>query len=109
MTHEIREEWTAVATAGEVVEATPAIANVHGAEIAIFNVDGAYFAISNICTHVFARLSGGYLDGFVIACPIHLGLFDIRNGKCQGGPVDVDLVSYDVRVVDGRIEVRLRS
>jgi nitrite reductase/ring-hydroxylating ferredoxin subunit len=47
-----------------------------------------------------ARLSDGYLDGFLIECLLHQGLFDIRSGKCAGDPVDVDLASYDVRIVD---------
>lgn len=105
----MRDEWTPVAATGDLGEDQPAVGTVDGAEIALYKVDDAYFATSNICTHGLARLSDGYLDGFLIECPLHQGLFDIRNGKCAGDPVDVDLASYDVRVVDDRIEVRLRA
>ncbi|NIJ09284.1 nitrite reductase/ring-hydroxylating ferredoxin subunit [Sphingomonas vulcanisoli] len=103
------DEWTPVAATGDVSEDQPSVGNVDGAEIAIYKVDGDYFATSNICTHGLARLSDGYLDGFLIECPLHQGLFDIRNGKCAGDPVDVDLASYDVRVVNDTVEVRLRA
>ncbi|NIJ09636.1 nitrite reductase/ring-hydroxylating ferredoxin subunit [Sphingomonas vulcanisoli] len=109
MSNAFQEAWISVAAVGDVIEEKPTVAKVDEAEIAIFKIDGEYFAISNVCTHVWAPLSRGRRDGFVIACPLHWGLFDIRDGSCQGGPVDVDLASYDVRVVDERIEVRLRN
>ncbi len=35
-------------------------------EIALYNLDGAIYATDNLCTHAFALLSQGWLDGEII-------------------------------------------
>ena len=40
-------------------------------------------------------------------CPLHDGLFDIRTGKAQGGPVGKDLRTDPVRVEGTRLLVRI--
>ena len=42
-------------------------------QIAVYNVDGEFYATDNICTHAFALLSDGFLDGDVVECPLHGG------------------------------------
>lgn len=65
--------------------------------IALYNIDGEFFATHNICTHAYACLTDGYLDDDKIECPLHQGLFDVRTGKAEDGPVDEDLKTYPVR------------
>jgi naphthalene 1,2-dioxygenase system ferredoxin subunit len=60
-------------------------------QIAVYFVNGEYFAVADICTHGAARLSDGYLDGFLIECPLHQGLFDVRTGE-PAGPLCVEPV-----------------
>ena len=103
------ESWVPVANTDTVVEGEPSSAYAHGEEIALFKIGDEVFATSNICTHGFARLSDGYLDGYLIECPLHQGLFDVRTGRCAGDPVDVDLASFDVRIREGIIELRRRA
>jgi nitrite reductase/ring-hydroxylating ferredoxin subunit len=76
-------------------------------QIAIYNVDGTFYATSNVCTHAFALLSDGWLDGDVVECPLHAGRFDVKNGKALGPPVDCDIKTYPVRVVGDEVQVRL--
>src|SRR5215831_7340856 len=85
---------------GEVVE-------VGGRSIALYDADGNLFATDNICTHAYARLSDGWLDGELIECPLHAARFDIRSGKVLDPPATVDLKTYPVRVVGDAIEVKL--
>ncbi len=80
---------------------------VAGHSIAIYDADGNLFATDNICTHAYACLSDGWLDGEVIECPLHAARFDIRSGKVLDPPATKDLKTYPVRIVDGEIEVRL--
>lgn len=80
---------------------------VAGKEIALYEADGQLFATSNICTHAYARLSDGWLDGAVIECPLHAARFDIRTGKVLDPPAVHDLATYPVRLVGEDIEVRI--
>lgn len=89
-------------TAGEVLGVELA-----GRSIALYATDGGIFATDNICTHAYACLSDGWLDGEVIECPLHAARFDVRTGKVMDPPATEDLKSYEVRVVDGEIQVRL--
>lgn len=55
------------------------------------------FATDDICTHEFALLSEGWIDGGTIECPLHGGTFEIRTGKAVAPPCTVDLKTYLVR------------
>jgi naphthalene 1,2-dioxygenase ferredoxin component len=89
-------------SAGEVIGV-----EVGGRSIAIYDSDGNLFATDNVCTHAYARLSDGWLDGETIECPLHAARFDIRTGKVLDPPATEDLKTYPVRVVDDDIQVKL--
>ncbi len=63
-------------------------------------------AISDTCSHVGGPLHEGAIEDKVVVCPWHASRFDIRTGAVRGGPATVPQVRYDVRIQDGRIEVR---
>jgi naphthalene 1,2-dioxygenase system ferredoxin subunit len=90
--------WTRVATVDEVEQAGGLLGRTTGGvAIALYHVDGAYFATTNICTHGQALLSDGYLDGYLIECPLHQGLFDVRTGEVKGAPCTHPIASFPVR------------
>lgn len=99
--------WVTVASASGLAPGDIAGAKVGGAEIVVYNVDGAFYATSNICTHADAFLSDGWLDGDEIECPLHAGRFDVRTGKALCAPVEVDVKTYPVRVIDDEVQVRI--
>lgn len=109
MTDPENGEWHPVAEPDAVSEDIPLAVTWGDDEIALYKVGDEYFATSNICTHGLARLSDGYLEGYLIECPLHQGLFDVRTGSCAGPPVEEDIKAYDVRVQDGKLEVRTRK
>lgn len=78
---------------------------VDGVEIALYEVDGEYFATSNLCTHAHAFLSEGWLEGHLIECPIHQGLFDIRTGEVKGPPCTEPIQTYPVKKQDEELLV----
>jgi 3-phenylpropionate/trans-cinnamate dioxygenase ferredoxin subunit len=43
----------------------------------------------------------------VIECPRHNGRFDIRTGEALGAPACVNLVTYPVKVENGRVWVKV--
>jgi nitrite reductase/ring-hydroxylating ferredoxin subunit len=75
--------------------------------IAVYNVDGEIFATDNMCTHAFAMLTDGVLDGDIIECPLHGGCFKVKTGEGMGPPVPCNLKTYPTRVVGDAIEVQV--
>lgn len=89
--------WHRVAKQGDVGDGTVVEVEVGEQQIALYRVEGELFATDNICTHAFACLHEGYLDGHTIECPLHQGIFDIRNGEPLEGPVDEPLKTFPVK------------
>ncbi len=77
--------------------------------ISIARVDNRLYAFDDLCTcaRETCPLSGGLLRGTTIACQCHGSRFDINTGAAIGGPAIKALHVYDVREVDGSIQLRL--
>jgi naphthalene 1,2-dioxygenase system ferredoxin subunit len=99
--------WATVAQRSKLAEGEVLGVEVGDKPIAIYNVDGEFYATDNICTHAFAMLSDGWLDGDCIECPLHAGRFDVRTGKALGPPVDEDIKTYPVRIAGDDIQVKI--
>ena len=99
--------WVRAAACRDLTEGEVLGIEVAGHSIALYAVDAEIFATDNICTHAYACLSDGWLDGEVIECPLHAARFDIRTGKVLDPPATEDLKTYPVRVVDDVIQVKL--
>jgi naphthalene 1,2-dioxygenase ferredoxin component len=99
--------WARAASRSELAPGEVLGVEVAGRSVALYDVDGNIFATDNICTHAYARLSDGWLDGELIECPLHAARFDVRTGKVLDPPATVDLKTYPVRVVDDEIQVKL--
>lgn len=89
--------WTRVASMRELEEQAVAAVEQGGEEIALYRVDGTVYATANVCTHAFARLSDGFLDGDCIECPIHQALFNVKSGEVIAGPATDALKTYPCR------------
>jgi nitrite reductase/ring-hydroxylating ferredoxin subunit len=99
--------WVRAGSQGDLAEGEAFGVELAGHSIALYNVDGTIFATDNICTHAYARLSDGWLDGELIECPLHAARFDVRTGKVLDPPATEDLKTYPVRVVADEIQVKL--
>jgi naphthalene 1,2-dioxygenase ferredoxin component len=99
--------WVRAASRGDLPEGEVIGVEIAGRSIALYDVDGSVFATDNICTHAYARLSDGWLDGDLIECPLHAARFDVRTGRVLDPPATEDLKTYPVRIVDDEIEVKL--
>lgn len=99
--------WHKVARVSEVPEGEVIGVEVEGTPIALYQLDGDFYATHNVCTHAFALLSDGYVDEGKIECPLHQGIFDIRTGKAEEGPVDEDLKTFPVKVEGDDLLVEL--
>ncbi len=81
----------------------------HGGRLyAIYRTeDDAFFATDGLCSHEQVSLADGLLDGHLIECPRHNGLFDICTGKALRAPACIDLQTYELTIEDGGIYIHL--
>jgi len=101
------DDWHRVAREADVDPDEPLRVRVGDVQIALCSVDGTIYAIDNICTHEFAELSDGFIEGDCIECPFHQAQFHIPSGKAMGPPADEDLATYSVKVENGDVFVQL--
>lgn len=100
-------EFRTVAEASEIPPGTVREVTLGDDDIAVYNVEGQFFATTNVCTHDEAYLSDGELFGHVVECPLHGARFDVRTGKVLSLPAVYPLRTYEVRVEDGKVQVRV--
>lgn len=62
----------------------------------------------NACAHLGLALDDGEVKNGVITCPYHYFQYDLASGECLTAP-SVQLQPHAVRVVGGRVEVRLQK
>ncbi|HVZ53077.1 MAG TPA: non-heme iron oxygenase ferredoxin subunit [Pseudolabrys sp.] len=97
--------WQAVGRSEDLAEGGMLAVEIAGTKIAVYRVDGQLFATDNICSHAYAMLTDGWLDGDEIECPLHGGRFNVRTGKAMTSPVECDIRTFPVREADGIIAV----
>jgi 3-phenylpropionate/trans-cinnamate dioxygenase ferredoxin subunit len=79
-----------------------------GKQYALYRTaDDRYYATDGICTHEYAELADGYVEGTIIECPMHNGRFDFTTGQAKAAPACVDLATYPVKVEEGRLLVKV--
>jgi nitrite reductase/ring-hydroxylating ferredoxin subunit len=67
---------------------------------------GTIHALAAVCTHAGGPLDEGKLADEMIICPWHGSRFSLEEGRVKGGPATMDEPTFDVRVRNGKIEVR---
>jgi 3-phenylpropionate/trans-cinnamate dioxygenase ferredoxin component len=76
--------------------------------VAIALIGDRLYAFDDLCPCADERcpLSGGLLTGTTITCQCHGSRFDVTTGAVISGPATQALTVYDVRAIDGAIQVR---
>jgi nitrite reductase/ring-hydroxylating ferredoxin subunit/uncharacterized membrane protein len=68
--------------------------------------NGKLCAIGAVCSHAGGPLHEGTLENGLVTCPWHGSVFDVCSGAVKGGPATFDEPRFEVREVDGRVEVK---
>ncbi|MEX0874624.1 MAG: Rieske 2Fe-2S domain-containing protein [Actinomycetota bacterium] len=102
-------EWTPVLADAELVAGEPRQVTIDGNEVMLLRRSDHIYALANRCSHRGAPLHEGEVDGWCVVCPWHFSAFLLEDGAIVRGPATAPQPAYDVRVVEGRIEVRSRA
>ena len=100
-------EFHKIAATDEVVPGEAKQYTVEGRPVALCNVDGEFHAFEDMCTHQFAYLTEGGLEGDRIKCPLHGATFDVRSGEAKSLPAVKPVPKHEVKVEDGNVYVAL--
>jgi 3-phenylpropionate/trans-cinnamate dioxygenase ferredoxin subunit len=77
--------------------------------IAVVRIDDDVYAIGDRCSHADVSLAEGevLVEDREIECWKHGSTFDLKSGEPQSLPATKPVPVYEVRVVDGDVEVEL--
>ena len=103
-------DWTAVLAAADLQAGSPAKVEADGATVLLYQTSDRIYAIGSRCSHAGGPLQEGKVDdgALCVECPWHGSVFRLEDGEVVHGPASIPQVPYDVRVRDGRIEIRRR-
>jgi nitrite reductase/ring-hydroxylating ferredoxin subunit len=99
------EEFADVGSVQQVPNRAVRFVEVDGREVMLFRADHAVVALGGNCTHAFASLRDGAIDGTVITCRRHGARFDLTNGRSLSGMCP-DLPRFEVKIAGARVLVR---
>lgn len=103
------DEWTDALADVDLHEGEPQTADVGGTEILLVRTGAAVRALEDKCCHRGGPLHEGEVDGDSVTCPWHGTIFRLEDGAVVRGPGTFPQPTYQTRVHEGRIQVRLQQ
>lgn len=100
-------DWVDLIAVADLEPGDVTPATLGGRKLAVYDAAEGIRVTAALCTHGGADLCDGYFDGRRIECPLHQGLFDVRDGRAVAAPATRPLKAFKARVVDGRVQVRI--
>ncbi|GAB4028489.1 FAD-dependent oxidoreductase [Spirosoma koreense] len=77
--------------------------------VLLARADGQFYALYHKCSHYQAPLVKGVLNGHRLICPWHNACFDVRSGHRLEAPALNGLPTYEVRIEQDQVFVRLTT
>ena len=87
-----------VADLGELSPGEMKYVEVGDDQVLLANVGGNIYACDNVCSHAFAPLADGDLDGDQVECPLHGSVFNVATGEVINPPAAESLRIFQVRI-----------
>ncbi len=100
-------EYVKVATENEIPAGSMKSFRVKNRRIVIYHAEDGYLALADECSHDYAPISSGHISNGEIVCPRHGARFDLRTGEAKAPPAVVGIDTFQVKVEDGNIMVRM--
>lgn len=103
----VPDEWTSICAVSDLQDGTVTPFEIGENRIAVYFIGNKVHATDNVCSHAFALLSDGWLEGTLIECPLHGAQFDITSGEVVQGPADCPITVFNTKVQNGQVLVCL--
>ncbi len=101
------DEWETVASLADLADGdATACGTAEGVPLLVHRSGDRVRVLGDRCTHRGGPLHEGPVEGDCVTCPWHDSVFDLDTGAVVRGPASVPQPRFDVRVVDGDVQVR---
>lgn len=105
---EYPQEFVPILPENELAENQMKAAKAGEISVLLAKQNGEIFALANTCSHLGGPLCDGELkDDCSVICPWHHSTFSLKDGSVISGPATEPQPKFDVRVMNGQIEVKL--
>lgn len=96
-------ELVRICSLDELEEGKMLKVEILGCDYVVVKRQDDVYVIDGACTHEWADLSKGTLEGEVVTCPLHQGQFNIRTGEVLREPPTFPLQTYNVKIIDNEV------
>jgi nitrite reductase/ring-hydroxylating ferredoxin subunit/uncharacterized membrane protein len=103
------KKWKAVLEDEELREHRPRRVELDDQPVLVYRHQGEVYAVGAVCPHAGGPLEKGKFAGCQVECPWHQSVFDLNTGRVVHGPATYAVPTYETRLRQGKIEIRLRS
>lgn len=100
-------EWQPVLDEHELEEGKLKRVDVEGAGVLLYREGERINAIGSVCSHAAGPLEEGEVYDGCVQCPWHDSVFRLSDGAVVHGPAVRPQPSFDARLRDGQIELRI--
>jgi len=67
-------------------------------QVLLANIEGNFHDIDDVCSHAYACLSDGDIDGEEVACPLHGVSFNAITGAPMNPPAEEPLRVFQIKI-----------
>lgn len=103
---QLPDDWTDVAAEPDVTSGRGMVGDAGGVPVLLARDGRRIVAMADRCTHRGGPLHEGQIVDECVICPWHDSVFKLADGSVVSGPATRPQPTLEVRVVDGRVEVR---
>jgi nitrite reductase/ring-hydroxylating ferredoxin subunit/uncharacterized membrane protein len=98
--------WMPALPEADLQEGQPRRVKVEGQDVLLYRKNGVVYAVGAVCSHAGGPLEEGQFYDYCVQCPWHDSVYDLRDGSVVHGPTTYNQPVYQVRVMNGTIEVQ---
>ena len=102
-------DWEPALVFSDLPEHEPKRVTVKDQAVLLYRQHDEVYAMGAVCSHAGGPLEEGQFEDGCVECPWHHSVFQLDDGSVRHGPAVFPQPSYDVRIRQGQIEVRLRQ
>ena len=100
------QQWTPVLADTELADGELCRADAGGVPVLLYRTDGTVYALASTCTHMGGPLQEGTISDGCVTCPWPGSTFRFADGSIVRSPASTPEPCYQMRIQNGRIEVR---
>ncbi|GHD86007.1 Rieske 2Fe-2S domain-containing protein [Streptomyces naganishii] len=108
--HLVSPGWHPVIGLAELPDGQPVRRDIEGiAVVVVRQGPQTVHVLAERCSHMAGPLAEGTVRDGCIQCPWHGSVFRLSDGWNVRGPATAPQPAFDTRIIDGRVEARLRA